>query len=161
MRSVAQTWPITTVCSALTSRPERCKQLSSEWIAATESAPRRREQIWPRSRPLTVKPRNPSTLLRPQITGFRRTKDGTAATRIIGTEVSKTIFKRDALPTLALDGLFVTKRGIMYTRDEPRPGRDDLHDSDGGAIFTLVPSNPYTGGDTPGPEDSPFVSSKT
>ncbi|WP_461519458.1 alkaline phosphatase PhoX [Porticoccus sp.] len=55
------------------------------------------------------------------------------------------IIKRDALPTMAWEGLTVTEEGVVIAGDELRPGTGSP-DKDGGAIFKFVPTAPHLGG---------------
>ncbi len=73
--------------------------------------------------------------------------DGNAATKII---------KRDALPTMAWEGLTVLDSGVVIGGDELRPGTD-VADSDGGAMFKFIPSNLHTGGRIDDLSQSPLV----
>ncbi|MBW9266780.1 MAG: PhoX family protein [Candidatus Thiodiazotropha sp. (ex. Lucinisca nassula)] len=65
---------------------------------------------------------------------------------------SDKVVKRDALPTMAWEGLTVLDSGVVIGGDELRPGDWDLKgdggddpDVDGGAIFKFVPEVPATG----------------
>ncbi|RFC32919.1 MAG: hypothetical protein DID92_2727745152 [Candidatus Nitrotoga sp. SPKER] len=55
------------------------------------------------------------------------------------------IAKRNALPTMAWEGLAILPSGVVFAGDELRPGT--LADVDGGAIFKFVPKIPRTGND--------------
>ena len=55
------------------------------------------------------------------------------------------IAKRDALPTMAWEGLAVLPTGVVFAGDELRPGTPA--DADGGAIFKFVPKTPRIGND--------------
>lgn len=66
---------------------------------------------------------------------------------------STNVVKRDALPTMAWEGLTVLDTGVVIAGDELRPGSNGV-DSDGGAIFKFVPSVAASGpiadlGDSP------------
>ncbi len=62
---------------------------------------------------------------------------------------STTIVKRNALPTMAWEGLAVLNSGVVIAGDELRPGSPA--DVDGGALFKFVPAAPRT---TEGPISS-------
>lgn len=66
------------------------------------------------------------------------------------------VIKRQALPTMAWEGLTITADGVVIGGDELRPGTD-TDDADGGAIFKFIPANPHTGGDIASLDASPFV----
>jgi len=69
------------------------------------------------------------------------------------------IVKRDALPRVSWEGLTIMNSGVLYNGDELRPGSNGITDSDGGAIFKFIPTNPHLDNSkitTLG--DSPFVS---
>eukprot|EP00178_Gracilaria_changii_P007352 TRINITY_DN2345_c0_g1_i1.p1 TRINITY_DN2345_c0_g1~~TRINITY_DN2345_c0_g1_i1.p1 ORF type:complete len:541 (-),score=85.29 TRINITY_DN2345_c0_g1_i1:224-1783(-) len=85
---------------------------------------------------------------------------GVVVTAINGTEVSSNIFKRNALPIMAWEGLTIMRSGVLYAGDELRPGSNDLLDSDGGAIFKFVPTTLFEEGEIT-PNTSPFVSGST
>lgn len=55
---------------------------------------------------------------------------------------SSDIVQRDALPTMAWEGLYVHEIGVVYGGDELRPGDEGLEE-DGGALFKFVPDNPF------------------
>ncbi len=74
-----------------------------------------------------------------------------------GVTDSAHIAKRDALPTMAWEGLTVLPSGVVIGGDELRPGTGVL-DTDGGAIFKFVPDTPHTGGFISNLSDSPLVS---
>lgn len=63
---------------------------------------------------------------------------------------SSRIVQRQALPTMAWEGLVVLPSGVVIAGDELRPGSysDDFgtSDTDGGAIFKFVPTMPRTSG---------------
>ena len=68
------------------------------------------------------------------------------------------VAKQTALPTLRWEGLTVLDSGVVILGDELRPGTD-IDDSDGGAIFKFIPTNPHTNGTVVGSLDSsPLVS---
>lgn len=74
-----------------------------------------------------------------------------------GNPISGQVAYREALPTMAWEGLTVLPSGVVIGGDELRPGSGSL-DSDGGAIFKFVPSNPRSGGGTiSNLSDSPLV----
>ena len=77
---------------------------------------------------------------------------------------SDKVVKRDALPTMAWEGLTVLDSGVVIGGDELRPGDWDLKgdggddpDVDGGAIFKFVPSDPAKGGVIGDLSQSPLV----
>lgn len=75
-----------------------------------------------------------------------------------GNPVAGQVAYRDALPTMAWEGLTVLESGVVIGGDELRPGSGSL-DSDGGAIFKFVPSVPRTGnGKITDLADSPLTS---
>jgi len=87
--------------------------------------------------------------------------DRAAGTIIDASGVSATkIVKRDALATMAWEGLTVLPSGVVIGGDELRPG-SGVEDSDGGAIFKFVPTTIRTV-DTEITDlaDSPFVAGK-
>lgn len=66
------------------------------------------------------------------------------------------IAKRNALPTMAWEGLAILPSGVVIAGDELRPGTPA--DADGGAIFKFVPQTPRTGnGKIEHLVDSPLV----
>lgn len=67
------------------------------------------------------------------------------------------VVKRDALPTMAWEGLTVLESGVVIGGDELRPGSHGS-DTDGGAIFKFVPSAPHAGGAISSLDQSPLVS---
>ncbi|WP_461482045.1 alkaline phosphatase PhoX [Porticoccus sp.] len=69
---------------------------------------------------------------------------------------STQIAKRDALPTMAWEGLTVTAEGVVIGGDELRPGTGTA-DKDGGAIFKFVPAVPHPGGEIADLALSPFA----
>ncbi len=78
---------------------------------------------------------------------------------------SQHVAKRDALPTMAWEGLTVLHSGVVIAGDELRPGDWDLagdggddSDVDGGAIFKFVPAVPHMAGMISDLSDSPLVS---
>jgi len=72
--------------------------------------------------------------------------------------ISGQVAYREALPTMAWEGLTVLPSGVVIGGDELRPGSDSL-DSDGGAVFKFVPRNPRSGSGTiTNLTDSPLVS---
>ena len=75
------------------------------------------------------------------------------------------IAKRDALPTMAWEGLTVLHSGVVIAGDELRPGDWDLagdggddSDVDGGSIFKFVPAVPHMNGMISDLANSPLVS---
>jgi len=77
---------------------------------------------------------------------------------------SSNVAKRDALPTMAWEGLTVLDNGVVIGGDELRPGDWDLAgdggddpDVDGGAIFKFVPTTPHMGGLIDNLGQSPLV----
>ncbi len=82
-----------------------------------------------------------------------------------GNNVTNTRFKvalRDALPTMAWEGLALTADGVVYAGDELRPGSyadsSGSRDTDGGAIFKFVPTTPHAGGPVTDLDNSPLRS---
>jgi secreted PhoX family phosphatase len=73
-----------------------------------------------------------------------------------GADAALQVVKRDALPTVAWEGLDVTPEGVVYAGDEHRPGTGTA-DSDGGAVFKFVPSVPHTGGPVASLSESPLA----
>ena len=78
---------------------------------------------------------------------------------------STNVAKRDALPTMAWEGLTVLDNGVVIGGDELRPGDWDLagdggddSDVDGGAIFKFVPVTAHAGGMISDLAESPLVS---
>ena len=78
---------------------------------------------------------------------------------------SSKVAKRDALPTMAWEGLTVLDSGVVIGGDELRPGDWDLigdggddSDVDGGAIFKFVPEVPASDYLISHLSDSPLVS---
>ena len=55
------------------------------------------------------------------------------------------IVKRDALPTMAWEGLTVLDNGVVIAGDELRPGTA-TDNANGGSIFKFIPTVPYAGG---------------
>ncbi|MEW8257990.1 MAG: hypothetical protein AB2720_04350, partial [Candidatus Thiodiazotropha taylori] len=99
------------------------------------------------------------------------TVNHTVIDRALGTivtadnEVSMNVVKRDALPTMAWEGLTVLDNGVVIGGDELRPGDWDLagdggddSDVDGGAIFKFVPDVAHVEGMIEKLEESPLVS---
>lgn len=81
-----------------------------------------------------------------------------------GVTPSTNVVKRDALPTMAWEGLTVLNSGVVIGGDELRPGDWDLAgdggddpDVDGGAIFKFIPTAPHTGGMVSDLADSPLA----
>ena len=77
--------------------------------------------------------------------------DGTPSTKVV---------KRNALPTMAWEGIGVLKNGVVLAGDELRPGTPD--DADGGAIFKFIPTTPYEASAGPLTDlaQSPFTAGK-
>jgi len=74
---------------------------------------------------------------------------------------STKIVQRQALPTMAWEGLAVLGNGVVIGGDELRPGSGVL-DTDGGAIFKFVPDSPRTDDSLiTDLADSPLVSGNT
>lgn len=71
--------------------------------------------------------------------------------------VSNKVAKRNALPTMAWEGLAISPEGVVIAGDELRPGTPA--NADGGAIFKFIPATPYSA--VSGPistlTQSPFV----
>lgn len=65
-----------------------------------------------------------------------------------GVTPSTRVAKRPALPTIAWEGLTITPQGVVYAGDELSPG-DEGPDTDGGSIYKLIPSVPFTGSPAP------------
>ncbi|MCG7966532.1 MAG: PhoX family protein [Candidatus Thiodiazotropha taylori] len=99
------------------------------------------------------------------------TVNHTVIDRALGTivtadnEVSMNVVKRDALPTMAWEGLTVLDNGVVIGGDELRPGDWDLagdggddSDVDGGAIFKFVPDVAHVEGMIEKLEESPLAS---
>ena len=79
-----------------------------------------------------------------------------------GATVTSPIAKRAALPTIAWEGLDVTREGAVYAGDEERPGSTadgggSTNDRDGGAIFKFVPTTPWNGAPVTALGQSPLV----
>ncbi|MDT8387828.1 MAG: hypothetical protein RQ736_09950 [Thiogranum sp.] len=79
---------------------------------------------------------------------------------------SSKIVQRQALPTMAWEGLIVLPSGVVIAGDELRPGSytDDFgtRDTDGGAIFKFIPATPRVDNSTISDlNDSPLVSGST
>lgn len=88
------------------------------------------------------------------------TTEQTVLDRSLGTVTDPAnIAKRTALPTMAWEGLAVLPSGVIIAGDELRPGTG-TNNSDGGAIFKFVPSNPrlFDTGPIANLNDSPLVS---
>lgn len=66
------------------------------------------------------------------------------------------IVRRMALPTIAWEGIATLPSGAVIAGDELRPGSNGP-DSDGGAIFKFIPSQPWTGGPPATFPDSPYA----
>lgn len=73
-----------------------------------------------------------------------------------GVSASLHVVKRDALPTMAWEGLTVSAGGVVIAGDELRPG-SGTPDKDGGAIFKFIPVIPHAGGAIDDLGDSPLV----
>lgn len=76
---------------------------------------------------------------------------------------STKVAQRQALPTMAWEGLAVLPSGVVVGGDELRPGDDGLLDADGGAIFKFVPSSVSSpaGGPIANLSQSPLVAGRT
>lgn len=70
------------------------------------------------------------------------------------------VIKRTALPTMAWEGLTITKDGVVIGGDELRPGTAS-DDADGGAIFKFIPAKPHTSGMIASLDASPFTAGTT
>lgn len=70
---------------------------------------------------------------------------GDVRASVDGTAPSATVVQRQALPTMAWEGLTVQPSGVVIGGDELRPG-DSALDTDGGAVFKFVPTIPFAGG---------------
>jgi len=68
---------------------------------------------------------------------------GDVRSRIDGLEPSRDVVQRQALPTLAWEGLTVLPGGVVYGVDELRPGTG-APDRDGGSVYKFVPDFPRT-----------------
>jgi len=66
------------------------------------------------------------------------------------------VVKRDALPTMAWEGLTVLDNGVVIAGDELRPGTANP-DANGGSIFKFVPTTPYAGGMIADLSESPLT----
>lgn len=79
-----------------------------------------------------------------------------------GATASTMVAKRDALPTMAWEGLEVLDSGVVIGGDELRPGSyEDANgssDTDGGALFKFVPTTVHAGGEISDLSASPLVS---
>ena len=69
----------------------------------------------------------------------------------------KFIAKRDALPTMAWEGLAVLSQGVVIAGDEHRPG-SGKNGEQGGSIYKFVPDKPITTGRIDSLELSPLIS---
>ncbi len=87
---------------------------------------------------------------------------GDVRSAIDGTEVSQSVVQRQALPTMAWEGIAVLGSGVVIGGDELRPGEEgDMLDADGGAIFKFVPDVPHDGSRIDDLSLSPLVSGTT
>lgn len=68
---------------------------------------------------------------------------GDVRTRIDGLDPSRDVVQRQALPTMAWEGLTVLPSGVVYGVDELRPGTS-VPDRDGGSLYKFVPDFPRT-----------------
>ena len=68
-------------------------------------------------------------------------QDATVLDRASGAVSDESVVKRDALPTMAWEGLEVLPTGVVVGGDELRPGTARA-DVDGGAIYKFVPATP-------------------
>jgi hypothetical protein len=73
-----------------------------------------------------------------------------------GNPVSNNVAQRQALPTMAWEGLAVLPSGVVIGGDELRPGSGTLN-TDGGAIFKFVPTSPQGGSTITNLNNSPLV----
>jgi len=73
-----------------------------------------------------------------------------------GITVATNIVKRDALPTMAWEGLTVLDNGVVIAGDELRPGTANP-DANGGSIFKFVPNTAYAGGMIANLTESPLT----
>lgn len=86
------------------------------------------------------------------------TTENTVVDRTTGEITGNTaanIVIRNALPTMAWEGIGVHDSGVLYAGDELRPGTA-TPDRDGGALFKFIPDVPWNG--QMGIENSPFAS---
>lgn len=83
-------------------------------------------------------------------TGVVRTAIGAA------NPLSTDVAQRQALPTMAWEGIGVHPSGVVIAGDEERPGTAALN-ADGGAIFKFVPASPQNGGTITNLNNSPLV----
>lgn len=79
-----------------------------------------------------------------------------------GATVTSPITKRSALPTIAWEGLDLTRDGVVYAGDEERPGSTgeaggSANDRDGGAIFKFVPATAWSGAPLTSLAQSPLL----
>ncbi len=77
------------------------------------------------------------------------------ATGDIAGNTAANIIIRNALPTMAWEGIGILDSGVLYAGDELRPGTA-APDRDGGALFKFIPDIPWNG--QMGIENSPFAS---
>ncbi len=82
--------------------------------------------------------------------------DAAIITEANGTTPSANVAKRPAMMIMAWEGLAVLDSGVTYGGDELRPGSGTL-DSDGGAMFKFIPTNPWTGSAINNLAASPFA----
>ena len=70
---------------------------------------------------------------------------GTGEVRDAAGRIATRVAKRPALPTIAWEGIAISRRGVIIAGDELRPGTT-AEDADGGTLYKFVPSRPYAGG---------------
>jgi secreted PhoX family phosphatase len=80
------------------------------------------------------------------------TLDRTTGTTSGGTGAAN-IVPRPALGRNSFEGFALYSTGLVYYGDENRP----FNGAPGGAMYKYVPTNPYLGGPTPAPDQSPFA----
>lgn len=57
---------------------------------------------------------------------------------------AENIIQRNALPTMAWEGLTILDSGIIYAGDELRPGTAEA-DANGGSVYKFIPDTPWNG----------------
>lgn len=75
-------------------------------------------------------------------TGLSYDRDTGTFTDTVGADESANAVVRDAIGSLAFEGVGVYENGVMYYGDENRPGNG----TPGGAYFKFVPEHPWEGG---------------
>ncbi len=71
---------------------------------------------------------------------------GGAPARIVdqtGRDASDRMIKRTAFPRIRYEGFLVHETGVVIAGDEERPGSYEPGDTDGGAVYKFIPTNPY------------------